>query len=163
MPFQTHNPRLSDEWTVARIALLLKLDAENILSRAQIAMKLHDETGSRFTRNAIIGKLARLGAPAKGKQPARSRPMRGHPPRVERPMRSYIPRPQPQPAPVSLALSLVSLNDETCRYPTSPQNEPFAFCGHPIYARSYCAAHFGICHQLMTDSQVRRTFTCEVA
>lgn len=164
MPFQTYNPRLSDTWTVARIALLLKLDAENVLSRTQIAMRLHDETGSRFTRNAVIGKLARLGAPMKGKIPARSRPMRSHPPRAER-MRTYIPRPPPQPAPASLGLSLISLDNETCKYPTNPENEPFAFCGHPTYARSFCAAHFGICYQSMTDRQVRRTnnIVCEVA
>jgi hypothetical protein len=164
MPFQTHNPRLSDEWTVARIALLLKLDAENVLSRSQIAIQLHNETGSRFTRNAIIGKLARLGAPLKGKLPARSKPLRSHPPRVER-MRTYIPRPPPEPAPDSLRTSLVDLTETTCRYPTNPENQTYEACGHPMYARSYCAAHFGICYQSMTDGQVRRTnkFACEGA
>jgi hypothetical protein len=61
MPFQTFNPRLSDEWTPARLALLAKLNAENKLSYAQIANELRVKTGSKFSRSAIIAKSRRAG------------------------------------------------------------------------------------------------------
>jgi len=49
---------MSDMWTDDRIELLKKY--EN-MSRSQIAERINGETGSSFSRNAIIGKLHRLG------------------------------------------------------------------------------------------------------
>jgi GcrA cell cycle regulator len=135
-------------WTTERIALLLKLDAENVLSRAQIANELAARTGSCFTRNAVIGKLMRLGVPKK-ERPDRKPPYMPRPRYL--PGRSSAgPRPAPAPRPVSeliqdsLRLSLFDLTETTCRYPTN--DEPWEFCGHPICAGSYCALHAQICY-----------------
>jgi hypothetical protein len=144
MPFQTYNPRQSDEWTIERIVLLLKLDAENILSRAQIANELHRQTGSRFSRNAIIGKLLRLGAPRK-EQKTINNPKRKFVPKTLHQIKSS-PDGAPCPLPDSLRLSLMDLGPISCRYITSMDGLPIEFCGHPISQRSYCAGHYQICY-----------------
>jgi len=141
------NPRLSDTWTDERILLLLKLDAENELSRAQIADEMHKQTGAVFSRNAIIGKLRRLGVPLRQvgvAPPTFVRPKRFPKPGWVAPSRSIKP-------PVivlrdSLMLSLDELTPTACRYPTSPQGLPIRFCGHEIDKGSYCAAHYKICY-----------------
>ena len=144
MPFQTNNPRSSDVWTDDRIILLLKLDAENVLSRSGIADALAEQTGSKFSRNAVIGKLARLGAPPKRKL---DKPIVFNPPKPKiQPFHILKPK-EPPIAPQSpLGLDLCDLTDRTCRYPVHNENEPVAFCGHPVSHRSYCAAHFAICY-----------------
>jgi hypothetical protein len=69
-------------WTDDVIAVAVKLNAAG-LSRSQIANEIFRETGMHFSRNAVIGKLARLGhsspnAPSVSKGPAAftSRPVR---------------------------------------------------------------------------------------
>lgn len=141
MPFQTHNPRLSDQWTDERVILLLKLDAENKLSRAQIAKEMARQMGCCFSRNAIIGKLGRLRAPPKDRVKSVKKYFAQ--------ARAKRPPPEPKPLPPeiifreSLRLSLNDLTDLTCRYPTEGIVE---FCGHPVDQRSYCAAHYRICY-----------------
>jgi len=150
--FQTYNPRLSDTWTEERIILLLKLDAENKLSRSQIANEMHRQTGSAFSRNAIIGKLARLGVPRKQRPEINMilvRVRNARPKTISGP-----PKPLPQPAIIlqtSLMLSMDDLTPTTCRYPTSPSGLPIAFCGHEIARSSYCAAHYRICYNSPRD------------
>lgn len=151
MVFQTYNPRSSDIWTDERIILLLKLDAENILSRAQIANELARETGSCFSRNAIIGKLARLGVPPKDRPKAMQRHAQSRP-------KSIRPQPAPRPLPPSreapqesMRLTLEQLTETTCHYPTNSETESFAFCGHPVNRGSYCAAHYQICYYAPRD------------
>ncbi len=144
MPFQTHNPRLSDLWTEERIILLLKLDSENALSRAGIATALAERTGSCFSRNAIIGKLARLGVPLKAKKCAAPKKSKG--PKIFIVHKKSEPLPPPTPVlQESMKLTLEQLTPATCHYPAGDQ-APFEFCGHPVFDRSYCAAHFKICY-----------------
>lgn len=141
MPFQTHNPRLSDVWTEARVILLLKLDAENKLSRSQIANELASQTGSRFSRNAVIGKLGRLGAPPKDRPKAMKRHAKAQFIRLPAPDKPLPPlREAPQ---ESMRLSLSDLTETTCHYPTGGITE---FCGHPVGRGSYCAAHYRLCY-----------------
>jgi hypothetical protein len=146
MPFQTHNPRLSDQWTPERITILLQLDAENKLSRAGIAGELRRLTGCKFSRNAVIGKLARLGVPKKEPRPMSNRVRRD----LERPFRpkifKQIPKPPAEPLQDSLKLSLNDLTETTCHFPTSADGPPFEYCGHPVSCHSYCAAHYRLCY-----------------
>ncbi len=144
MPFQTHNPRLSDQWTPERVAILLRLDGENQLSRAGIARELHTLTGSKFSRNAIIGKLGRLGTPPKCRPQKAPKTYRMTTFRVRGPSTS---KPIIKPKPIaqeSFSLSMMDLTPTSCRYPTT--DSPIAFCGHPIFRRSYCEAHFELCY-----------------
>lgn len=53
----------ASEWTDDRVAMLRSFHRE-FLSATDIARRLNLETGSTFTRNAIIGKLHRLGLTA---------------------------------------------------------------------------------------------------
>jgi hypothetical protein len=147
MPFQTHNPRSLDVWTVERISILLRLDAEDTMSRSQIANQLFIETGSRFTRNAVIGKLARLGVPKKERPiSARKTAIRI----AERIAKRHTPPEKKQRPPAilnpSLRLSLTDLTSTTCKFITSGDDQPTEYCGHSISERSYCAAHYQICY-----------------
>lgn len=158
MVFQEHNPRLSDEWTSERIALLLRLDAENKLSRSQIAKRLAEETGSKFSRNAVIGKLMRLGVPKKDNRSE-------EPPKKSAAVKKITQEPPvileaPIPIGASLKLSLDQLKRTSCRYVTSADGLPFEFCGHTIFHRSFCAAHYRICYY--TQSKIKNII-CEAA
>lgn len=108
-----------------------------------------------ITRNAVIGKLHRMGH-KRGKavpQPREPKPERKHYPRTIRPRQQFPERPaapvddteapQPQPCP------LFDLTNETCRWPSGhPGNKDFFFCGHPsadmIAGRPYCPYHTNI-------------------
>jgi hypothetical protein len=178
MPFQTHNPRLSDVWTEERVALLLKLDTEDQLSRAQIANELARQTGSRFSRNAIIGKLARIGVPPKTPKraahhkryvkslltKAKLRP----PPTLRKNSSRIFTLINPDPELLeSRRLSLFDLTEDTCRYPTSAEGVPIEFCGHTIAQRSCCAGHYRMCYYRVSEYKRKnpfgRTFRCEAA
>ena len=152
MPFQSHNPGRPSDWTEEQSALVLKLDAENRLSRLQIAHEIERQTGCIFSRNAIIGKLRRLGAPMRqvGIWPRASAPkipriVEPKPPR-NRPRKPKQPKPTTIALLDSLMLSFNDLTPITCRYPTSPEGLPIQFCGHEIDRGSYCAAHYKICY-----------------
>lgn len=154
MVFQTYNPRLSDEWTSERVALLLALDAENKLrgpknklTRAQIAEKLSEETGSKFTRLAVICKLLRLSA-TKQKTPPIQKPL------------AVFRKPFPDPVVDSLKISLDELRETNCRYITSGDGLPLEFCGHPIKDRSFCEDHYRICY--FSKPKINN-FACEAA
>lgn len=43
-----------------------------------------------------------------------------------------------------LHLSLMDLKPDCCRWPYGgyPGNDPITFCGHPMFMRSYCMAHY---------------------
>ena len=55
-------------WTEEAVAAAKKYNDAG-LSRSQIAAKIFEEAGQRFTRNAVIGKLARLGVACANKSP----------------------------------------------------------------------------------------------
>ena len=154
MPFQTHNPRLSDVWTDERIILLLRLDAENKMSRSEIANELHRITGSAFTRNAVIGKLGRLGAPRKERKTRIPNMIRLRIAQRERLKIRPDPAPPPKPLEPSLMLSIYDLTETTCRYPSGAGGPPFEYCGHPIERGSYCAAHYRLCYCAPKDPAV---------
>lgn len=154
MVFQTHNPRKSDEWTIERVALLLKLDAEAVLSRSQIAQQLHIQTGSKFTRNAVIGKLLRLGAPMRGPRPNIRLVPRDVIVRIRRQPAERKPFPKPVHILLeSLRVALIDLTETNCKFITSSEDHPVEYCGHPISQRSYCAAHHQICYYPAAKSQ----------
>lgn len=135
-------------WTDERIEKLKQLYADN-LSCSQIAYHL-----GGITRNAVIGKIHRMGLQrCGGVKPPR-------PKRVEKPrpncirygvVRIAAPRvPDVRPtaesieAPRSLGLSIIEVRATQCHYPTSADNESFACCGNPVATGPYCAAHAAI-------------------
>lgn len=140
-------------WTDERLERLRTLWIEG-LSASQIAKDL-----GGVTRNAVIGKLHRLGEASRG----RATPARPRPRSVKR-----VAAPQTTPAsPRALGklaismlievapleplkredgsvVSILTCDDTTCRFPIGdPLDDGFALCGRPAHGR-YCAAHDAI-------------------
>lgn len=141
-------------------------------SASQIANLL----GNGLTRNAIIGKVHRLGLAGRAKSSSASvpRPRRLAPPpahRVAGPrLSASAPRmmrgatalalaPQAleeieQPefesvvVPMSLRVTIVELKELMCRWPLGdPATSEFRYCGSPTASGPYCAYHAGLAYQ----------------
>ncbi len=151
-------------WTDERVARLTKLWADG-LSASQVAADL-----GGVTRNAVIGKVHRLGLSGRVKQPSKAggRPKRAPrangytrtnnraAPKVSRtntasaaarPAREELNPPKPK------RLKLIQLTESTCKWPIGdPQHEDFCFCGHSIKADTpYCEFHCNLAYQPLAD------------
>jgi GcrA cell cycle regulator len=149
-------------WTDERVQLLKKLWQDG-LSASQIAAEL----GS-VTRNAVIGKVHRLGLSGRG-QPTSTikRQRRAHSTSVRRPRHTishgnlalqgdldafaeadYRPR-RNVVVPIAKRLSLQMLTEHTCKWPIGdPGDEDFHFCGHDsLETGPYCEYHAGVAYQ----------------
>lgn len=142
-------------WTEERVSTLKNLWAEG-LSASQIAKQL-----GGVTRNAVIGKVHRLGLAGRVTQ---SRPVK-RPVRTARPRsvaspqaRPRLPQAQPMPAMPQLEplrredggfTTVLNLTDRTCKWPIGDPAEPnFAFCGRaPCNGGPYCEHHSAVAFQ----------------
>jgi GcrA cell cycle regulator len=128
-------------WSDDRVTTLSKLWLEG-LSASQIAKRL-----GGITRNAVIGKVHRLGLssrPAPAGTPrttilrARRAPRRAPPPRPQRPAFVLVAAPPEGPG---LVHDMRQLGAHACKWPIGdPKEDSFSFCGHPAEGR-YCTAH----------------------
>jgi GcrA cell cycle regulator len=156
-------------WTDERVETLKKLWADG-LSASQIAAEL-----GGITRNAVIGKVHRLGLSGRAKSPSSSAPRprkaraHSHMLRVSRPaMRgntalahAYELEVEPEPElidniiPLGQRRTLLELNELTCRWPIGdPGTAEFFFCGGlPATGLPYCAYHSRVAYQ---PANVRR-------
>ena len=158
-------------WTVERVELLKKLWAEG-LSASQIAGRL-----GGVTRNAVIGKVHRLGLAGRATSSRSSapRPRRTHVPRANRAPSlmfgtrgntalkpQYEAKQDAEPAPlVELVIplneraSIMTLKESMCRWPIGDPAEPeFHFCGRKKCGTlPYCEHHARMAYQPV---QVRR-------
>jgi GcrA cell cycle regulator len=155
-------------WTDERVELLKKLWGDG-LSASQIAAEL----GS-VTRNAVIGKVHRLGLSGRAKSPSSSvpRPRKPRMPsmlRVHRPaMRGntalaahalYDLETEPEPElldniiPIGQRCSLLELNDSKCHWPIGdPSSSEFFFCGGvALESAPYCSYHSRVAYQPASD------------
>ncbi|MEM1138898.1 MAG: GcrA family cell cycle regulator [Pseudomonadota bacterium] len=131
-------------WTDDRVEKLKKLWAEG-LSASQIARELGE-----VTRNAVIGKVHRLGLSGRA---TRSR--------SDRPRPRPLPRPQPKPVlplmesvkPATLDngdhATLMTLSPSMCKWPIGDPGSPgFHFCGNKAEpGMPYCKAHARLAYQ----------------
>jgi GcrA cell cycle regulator len=157
-------------WTDERVEELKKLWADG-LSASQIAKQL-----GGVTRNAVIGKVHRLGLSGRAtpSRPAR-RPTKPSRPRTTTastaPARSSRPSPSAPPAalpvPVEPAVlpsgelaTVLTLRDSMCKWPLGdPSKSSFRFCGHKTPGgNAYCEAHANMAYQ---PSQKRRRRTSD--
>ena len=138
--------RDSQTWTDDRVELLKKLWGDG-LSASQIAAEL-----GGITRNAVIGKVHRLGLSGRAKAPSSSvprqrkprapaqmfrpaRPMvRGNTALAASPAYDYDPEPEPEPIeniiPIGQRCTLLELDHEKCHWPIGDPGQPdFFFCG----------------------------------
>ena len=157
-------------WTDDRVELLTKLWADG-LSASQIAGQL----GGGVTRNAVIGKVHRLGlsgrvttsrtkAARTRRRPAHTnnrsaRPqMRSHGNTALKPAYDPDTEEELRPAPVLVAelvipfeerASILTLSETKCRWPIGdPGHEDFHFCGrHSESGVPYCEHHSAIAYQ----------------
>ena len=150
-------------WTDERVELLKKLWQDG-LSASQIAGEL-----GGVTRNAVIGKVHRLGLSGRG-QPTSSikrarRPRQTSAPRRPRRMTSIgnaalkldvdaAPEHYMQPRevvviPIAKKLSIEMLTEKTCKWPIGdPTHDDFHFCGHDSNEGApYCKYHSGVAYQ----------------
>lgn len=120
-------------WTPERVHKLNELRLKK-LSASQISAEL-----GGCTRNAVIGKLNRMGWAPGVEQVVKKRRV----PEARKPYRKRA-KPEPPPDPVEptpLLVSLENLRSYHCRYPIG-DNAPFQFCGRRTHWRcSYCEYH----------------------
>ena len=145
-------------WTDERVELLKKLWADG-LSASQIAAEL-----GGITRNAVIGKVHRLGLSGRAKSPSSTapRPRKARPSgmmRVSRPAirgntaLAYDYEVEPEPdlieIPAEQRRTLLQLNEHTCRWPIGdPGSEGFYFCGGDTANElPYCSYHSRVAYQ----------------
>jgi GcrA cell cycle regulator len=153
-------------WSDDRVELLTKLWGEG-LSASQIAAAL----GGGVTRNAVIGKVHRLGLSGRAK-PGAAAAARAAKPRsvVPAPAQIEVGRVPPRgpeqltraplvaaqswdgeqaEIPESQRVSIMELRDTTCRWPLGdPSKADFAFCGgRAVTGLPYCGHHCRIAYQ----------------
>jgi len=149
-------------WTEDRVGALKKLWLEG-QSASQIAKQL----GGGVTRNAVIGKVHRLGLSGRAapSQPARTtfRPTRPRPAaaaptqapsaprRIEaaqpRPAAPVAPRPEPIPDLPGTA-TVMTLGAHMCKWPIGdPSSAEFSFCGRRASEGVYCGEHARVAYQ----------------
>ncbi|HET9903609.1 MAG TPA: GcrA family cell cycle regulator [Xanthobacteraceae bacterium] len=164
-------------WTDERVEQLKKLWADG-LSASQIANEL-----GGITRNAVIGKVHRLGLSGRAKTPSSSAP-RPRKPRAAAPFRASRPvthgntalarqpyaflemeaEAEPEPeildnvVPIGQRCSILQLSDATCHWPIGDPSSPdFFFCGGKTVAGlPYCGYHCRVAYQPVERRRDRR-------
>ena len=147
-------------WTEDRVGALKKLWLEG-QSASQIAKQL----GGGVTRNAVIGKVHRLGLSGRAapSQPARTtfRPARVRPaapaqPSAPRRIEAVQPRPMvAAPTPPAPPLpdmpgtaTVLTLGAHMCKWPIGdPSSQEFSFCGRRASEGVYCMEHARVAYQ----------------
>jgi len=156
-------------WTDERVELLRKLWLDG-LSASQIAAEL----ANGITRNAVIGKVHRLGLSGRVKAPSTAAPRprsskpQGHRPTTQRSSSgpstrgnnalAYAPRIQEAPAPkaelevvipMSERVTIMELREAMCRWPLGdPATAEFRYCGGKSeIGDPYCTYHARIAYQ----------------
>jgi GcrA cell cycle regulator len=152
-------------WTEERVALLKKLWQDG-LSASQIA----GELGS-VTRNAVIGKVHRLGMSGRGQPTSTIKRQRraAAPSSSMRRLRSttssigglalqteyeiveqsHYRQRRDVVVPIAKRLSIEKLTEQTCKWPIGdPGHDDFHFCGHDsLDGVPYCEYHAGVAYQ----------------
>lgn len=173
-------------WTDERVELLKKLWNQG-LSASQIA----GELGGGVTRNAVIGKVHRLGLSGRAKAPAPqaarprkatrppSHPMMHQPapqvrgnlalspkPVAPAPVIEIAPAPSPEVViPISERVTIMDLRESMCRWPHGdPTSAEFRFCGAKSPPGTpYCAYHSQIAYQPSLERRRDRKSQADLA
>ncbi|MGJ5177707.1 GcrA family cell cycle regulator [Bradyrhizobium oligotrophicum] len=128
----------------------LKLLWQAGLSSSQIAAEL-----GNVTRNAVIGKIHRLGlsGPASSPDPLAPRKRKKDLNRLRKKILSSDETPSDE-----HRRSLTELNEQTCHWPVGdPTSAEFSFCGAPtISGLPYCPSHSRIAYQPAADRRKQK-------
>lgn len=146
-------------WTDERIALLREWAPQ--FTATEIAYRFGYEAG--ISRNAVIGKCARMGISLRKPYVNQHRPVRYGTPELRNarrreqraaarlllPPREYKRQPLPPPpvnAPAPRNLTVLDLGAHTCKWPVT-EAPPHAFCGHgAVDGEPYCGWHMRRAH-----------------
>ena len=153
-------------WNEASVELLLKLWKEGLPCTA-LARQLNKTLGTSFSRNAVIGKVHRMGIQDRG---APTKPDKGSAvPRSTKPVKRPPVYALPKPAIVAPANPHVSrhvdagpgsatihtLRAGECKWPIGdPQSSDFTFCG-AASSKTYCPVHHPIAYKAGTAMKDR--------
>lgn len=147
-------------WTTARVDALTRLWREG-LSASQIARSL----AGGVTRNAVIGKIHRLGLSGRStaSRPGARTRHAARPARLPRPVSPPAApdrptRPPALPAPPAMDVetgrpevglaSIVNIGRRQCRWPIGePGTEGFSLCGRPMVRGAFCGCHANRAYQ----------------
>jgi GcrA cell cycle regulator len=157
-------------WNDERVELLKKLWGDG-LSASQIAAEL-----GGITRNAVIGKVHRLGLSGRAKSSSAAAPRARSKARPVAPVVRVAARPavrgntalaqaydvevEPQTlqqaenvVPMGQRRTILELNESTCRWPIGdPGSHEFFFCGGAtVTSLPYCAYHSRVAYQPVAD------------
>ena len=135
-------------WTEERVELLRKLWTEG-----RTASQIAQELGS-VTRNAVIGKVHRLGLSGRP-SPVRAERQQAAATTVSKPVK---PTSQPVPAaPPFLRATLLTITDRMCKWPIGhPGEAEFHFCGRRTHTgQTYCAEHTARAYQQLPSRRDR--------
>jgi GcrA cell cycle regulator len=166
-PMRTGEENLLMSWTDERVELLKKLWSDG-LSASQIAAEL-----GGITRNAVIGKVHRLGLSGRAKSTSSAAPRQrkarapSHMMRIGRPAirgntalaHAYEIETEAEPElidnviPIGQRRTILELNEQTCRWPVGdPSSGDFFFCGgNTLEGVPYCAYHSRVAYQPASD------------
>jgi GcrA cell cycle regulator len=135
---------LNTTWTEDRVDLLKKLWSEG-LSASQIAGRL----GQGVSRNAVIGKVHRLGLAGRKTTVQTERVYCAPSKPIPLPKTAKFARPVIPTEPTSKRLSIVTVKNGQCRWPHgNPGAVDFHLCGARVKESSvYCAFHCGLAYQ----------------
>jgi len=127
-----NSERKQMEWSEERVEML-----KSLWSKGRTASQIAEELGD-VTRNAVIGKVHRLGL--------KSRPSPIHRERERK--RGFAP------APNAVDVRSRRVSERECHWPIGNPREPgFHFCGAPAEAdRPYCAAHCAVAYRRSDNS-----------
>ena len=136
-------------WTDERVEALREFMRDNGASHSTVAAQMSEKFHCAYSRNAVLGKAARLGIPS------------NNPPRSRHHLKSKATEPAvtvrrpryPKPPPVTAEpaalrsvdvtprhISLLELKSGECRWPYGDV-APFTYCGNPVLTGSYCGPH----------------------
>ena len=164
-------------WTDERVELLRQLWLDG-----KSASQISGQLGHGVTRNAVIGKVHRLGLAGRAKAPSSA----------AAPRAASAPRMPPRPAsggartvvrgatalalaaeptldtrpvfqeddvvvPMSLRVTIIDLKEAMCRWPlVDPTSSEFRYCGSPAASGPYCAHHGKLAYQPVQDRRRER-------
>lgn len=158
------------QWPDEAVAVMRRMWSEEGASASLIANALTEKFCARVTRNAVIGKVNRLGFSKPEKKVSLARRTKKSAARRPLPVvkQSLTPAAPIVVAPLpvdpiaenSALISLSDLREATCRFPIGdPRDEGFGFCGapSPLVGSPYCAFHHRIAYVPQQKAALRKS------
>ena len=132
-------------WTAEALELLETLAGlEENLTYREIAERMTEALGKRFTKNSCIGRGRRMGLPPRPPRDHRASPSL----QPEAPAQAFVPI-EPVEARVKRNgrdLTMIQLREGSCRWTSDGNRPPYTYCGKPVMeiGGSWCAEHYRI-------------------